>query len=449
MQENSNSTNSDLNSRLPLHHPDNSLWNAIEQRLVVAEQEQAYLAKLQELPVHKPDNTLWHSIESRLGGVNYRSALLWTSAIAASFVLLIGIFNLLNKPNPVNHELSENIKESITSEQNSALQKTAPELIKTVASIPSKISPALTRRSKKNSNNNQDIINHLKISESEIAQKVVIPETETVAENALNAAIEIPGTDNYSNADNTSHVIKAGEIPIQLQDLTYNPEPDDNKSRIKSFSLGLEYLPEQVTANAGVAMINGIGVGATLSGDKFRVQTSIGLAYNKTNFNYDLSYSQVVKELVYLPGQGYDTLRREYKSDFSNLNSNEEHQYFTYNAGAGRKIISKGKLSAWLNAGAGIGVKLDKANNREETVSKIQHLDTYGNIEDIEIDLPSFNGYYFSLNSSLDFNYLILKRLSISIAPITRYYLQPVMITEGETPDKFSFGFTSGIKFKL
>ncbi|MBK7215441.1 MAG: hypothetical protein IPH88_19615 [Bacteroidales bacterium] len=49
--------------------------------------------------------------------------------------------------------------------------------------------------------------------------------------------------------------------------------------------------------------------------------------------------------------------------------------------------------------------------------------------------------------AGLDINYRILDRLSLSFAPISRFYLKPVLEKNGSSTDSFSLGFRSGMKF--
>lgn len=451
MQENS-SKNTHLSGRLPVHHPDDSLWNSIEGQLDADEKERAYFAALQKLPLHTPDNSLWFAIERRLGGFVYRRAILWTTGIAASLLLMFGIFNSLNNSNPVQKEISQN---------NNKITVHHPEAAVVSAKNPE--SDHINNTSSLPYAGQKSVVNHHPASQttkssSEIIVAGLAENNATVTNQQIamnddpqpvieNTGVEPAGT---SDADNTVSILFNGEKPVVIPDYYTNyPEPAPANHPVRSFALGMNYMPEQVTANAGVALMNTFDLGATYSGDMYRVQSSIGLSYNKAEFTYDLAYNQVVEIPVQLPGQRPDTMELVTSNSFSNLTDIEKHQYLTYSLGAGRKLISKGKLSAWLNAGAGIAVKLDKSNTYDETVSKIQHQETHGNIEEIKTNLPSFSSYYFNLHSGIDINYQIFKRLSLSFTPNTRYYLHPVLESENESSDKFSIGFTSGLKFKL
>lgn len=454
MQENGNSKNNNLAGRLPVHHPDDSLWNSIENRLDADEKERAYYAALQKLPVHKPDNTLWFAIERRLSVPVYRRAILWTTSIAASLLLMFGIFNSINNSHPAIKEISQNKNKTNIHQPEAAAVSSA----NSVSDQNNNVLPVLSagdKTVKKHqssapvSNNNTEILVALPSEKNTAAGDPQIALHEDPLAVAIANDVQVPV---ISDADNTASVIMNGEKPVVIPDYTnypYYPEPIPGNRPARSFALGMNYMPEQVTANAGVAMLNTIDLGATYSGDKYRVQSSIGLSYNKAEFTYDLAYNQVVEIPVNLPGQKPDTMEIVTQNSFSNLTDVEKHQYLTYNLGAGRKLISSGKVSAWINAGAGIAVKLDKSNTYDETVSKIQHQETHGNIEDITTNLPSFNSYYFNFHSGIDINYQIFKRLSLSFAPNTRYYLRPVLQSDNESSDKFSIGFTSGLKFKL
>lgn len=454
MQENGNSKNNNLAGRLPVHQPDDSLWNSIENQLKADEKERAYFAALQKLPVHTPDKSLWFAIERRLGGAVYRRAIVWTTGIAASLLLMFGIFNSLNNSNPVQKEISQNnIKTSVDQTDATLFSANNSE-----SGQKNNVLPVHSAGQKSVKHHQPVTLTVNKSAEilaevpSEIISQVndqqIAPDESDYA-TAVEDIIPVTG---ITNADNTAPILLNGENTVVNPDYTkypIYPEPPVDKPSVKSFSLGMNYMPEQVSANAGVAMINNIDLGAIYSGDKYRVQSSIGVSYNKAEFTYDLAYNQVVEIPVQLPGQRPDTMEIVTSNSFSNLTDIEKHQYLTYTLGAGRKLISKGKISAWLNAGAGIAVKLDKSNTYDETVTKIQHQETHGNIEDISTNLPSFNSYYLNLNSGIDINYQLFKRLSLSFAPITRYYIRPLLQSDNESSDKFSLGFTSGLKFKL
>lgn len=449
MQEHSSNN---FGNRLPVHSPEDALWNRIESRLDQADNEKAYYEKLQNLPQHKPDSKLWFAIERRLGMASYRRAILWTSGIAASLILSIGIINSLNNTDSANPEISQqnqNLPSQSVPSDSDLASKTSDKVTQ-ITSLQVIKKAKNTHRTKPKA----DPVNNANfLAESATTNNSL----NSLAENTTNTTESLQSNkDNIvvadnSGAGNTSTVFQVDEKPIVFQDLNLNPypvEPEIN-SENRFFSLAMDYLPEQITANAGTALINSIGVGATYQGAKYRVHTGIGLAHNTADFTYDLSYNQTINVPVYIPGQGYDTLRYTNNSEFSNLNSSEEHQYFTYNLGGGRVLFSKGKFSLWLNAGASVALKLDKSNNHDETISKLKDLDTHGNIDDIETNLPVFNRYYFNLNTGLDFSYNIFKRLSLTVAPVTRYYITPVIQSQGETPDKYSLSFMSGLKYKL
>ncbi|MBK7174490.1 MAG: hypothetical protein IPH84_14950 [Bacteroidales bacterium] len=55
-----------LSGRLPVHKPDDSLWNGISSSLGELEVQENYEKKLAHLPVHSPDNNSWALLLRRM-----------------------------------------------------------------------------------------------------------------------------------------------------------------------------------------------------------------------------------------------------------------------------------------------------------------------------------------------------------------------------------------------
>ncbi|MBK7174489.1 MAG: hypothetical protein IPH84_14945 [Bacteroidales bacterium] len=227
------------------------------------------------------------------------------------------------------------------------------------------------------------------------------------------------------------------------------PEPFENdEKKGKNFTLAANYLPESLENGNGTSMFHNFGLMASLGNEKTRIQSSLGMAYNTEHRVYDVNYTQFIPITVPNPGQPSDSTAIMETTGATELEGTERHQYLTYDLGLGKRLFSVGKMTTWVNTGAGIAFKLDDASLRETTIKTInQHNNSQ--VNKIDLEIPDYNGVNINIMASLDFNYKIMDRLSISFAPTSRIYLKPVLLKEGSSTDSFSLGFRSGMKFEF
>jgi hypothetical protein len=130
----------------------------------------------------------------------------------------------------------------------------------------------------------------------------------------------------------------------------------------------------------------------------------------------------------------------------SQYTGNEKHQYFTYNLGLGRRLITSGKFSTWINVGAGFGILL---NNPDLIASTENSVKSQNNVLSFSVDSskPVYNDLNVNLVTAIDFNYKIFNRLSITFTPTSRWYLKPVLSLDSQATDKLTLGFKTGMKF--
>ena len=108
MDENKNHIYKKLNEQLPLHSPNQGIWQGLSDKLDVLNAETAYQKKLQGLPVHSPDQGTWPLILSRLNRIAYYKTGIRIALTAAAGLLLFFTVSHIsdqyqNTPNTVPH----------------------------------------------------------------------------------------------------------------------------------------------------------------------------------------------------------------------------------------------------------------------------------------------------------------------------------------------------------
>jgi hypothetical protein len=144
---------------------------------------------------------------------------------------------------------------------------------------------------------------------------------------------------------------------------------------------------------------------------------------------------------------GYDSTNAAYES-VSNFEGVERHGFVSWDIGAGHKLFSTKKFTTWINAGAGLDVRVNNASLRDATIETMSK-NYNSTVNSIDIDDPIYNRMSMSLVSGIEFDYRIIKRLSLSMQPQIRYYLYPIFKNPESLPDPYSLGFRTGIKFDL
>jgi len=428
--------NKHLSERLPVHSPDDSLWSSISAGLDALEHEKTYRERLTGLPIHRPDDALWIAILGRMRRPVYiRRVAYSVLAVAASLLLLVSI---LRQPE---------VPAGIRPEQQ-AIQATKP-----ATPIPA-TNDAVT---------NNPVQSKTIAHAGRVQPERMVPEVTTGTQAPAEAVLVVENTD-------IAPAIARTQIPVNLKNrFTRKPSKNRNSSPVyaqlpvilpktdpygqeeqgfRKITLAANYLPESLENGSGSSMFHNFGLMASLGNEKTRIQSSIGMAYNSEHRVYDVDYTQFIPITVPIPGTGRDSTTIMEASGASQLEGTERHQYFTYDLGVGKRLFSVGKMTTWLNTGAGLAVKLDDASLKETTIKTInQHNNS--TVNHIDLEIPDYNGININLMAGLDFSYRIMDRLSLSFAPTSRYYIRPVLEKNGASTDSFSFGFRSGMKFEF
>lgn len=459
MKENKNIPSTHLSDRLPVHSPDERLWNSISSGLENLEAEQVYGARLQDLPVHSPDEASWGLLLRRMQRVRLVKiggySLL---AVAASLLLLISIFRIPEN-NPGNPKGFANINTGKTNSANT--QNTASQ----GNTIDNNITPSpnIQQKTGDNSIRNSSPVTYDpgKLIDKEIVRTDRVSNGSTLADNSPSRNLPavnrlIPRTRLTSAIPKLSFRYSQ-PVPVQYAKAIitqpvvkyYSPEPyNPNKKKGNSFELAANYLPESLDNGYGTSMFHNFGLMASLGNEKTRVQSSVGMAYNTEHRSYDVDYTQLITITVPKPGQAADSSYSLAAEGNSKLEGTESHQYFTYDLGVGKKLFSLGKMTTWINTGAGFAVRLDQSSLKEQTIKTINS-HNQAEVNSIDLEIPDYNKMNVNLMAGLDFNYLVMKRLVISFAPTSRFYLKSVLEKNGSSTDNFSLGFRSGVKFKF
>lgn len=440
-----------LSNRLPVHTPDEGLWNAISSELERIGIAEKYEARMAGLPVHSPDERLWPAILSSLRWAGYRK-IGWYTALTAAASLLILFTFLRFQPSPKGNtnqvavseaqhtspkpvQASENKGTTIGS-STSAQEQERPVQANMSTGKPS-LSPGI--RVKEQIIPDEKVQLAVMAEKGEPYQQIRPLQPRTFAVSVRNARLHPKGG---AKVNTVIPVMTATNPPKKY----YTPDPyTPNAPKSSNFTLAANYLPESLENGNGTSLFHNFGLMASVGNDKNRIQSSVGMAYNAEHRIYDVNYTQHITITVANPGSTADSTIVLTSERDSQLEGTERHQYFTYDLGFGRKVFSIGKMTTWINTGAGLAVKLDHSSLKETTIKTIN---SYNNSElnDINLEIPDYNGFNLNLMAGLDFNYRVLDKLSISFAPISRFYLKPVLEKNGVSTDSFSLGFRSGVK---
>ncbi len=449
MKINRNIHDSSFSDRLPVHSPDEGMWDRIASGLDQLDARQAYEEKLAGLPVHRPDSGTWALILQRMQRAKaFRIGTYASLAAAASLALLFTIFRTTEPTGkePATATLSQQLNKTI--EPSATSQHPAGNLTEKITSPGSLASiPANhTSPGRHPSDNRSETYLSVNQTENTIEFRLAAPLIQVfeyatgrydlpVAKRGL---IQSPG--------------KTAVVPLPVYALQepvryYSPDPyDPMKKKDSRFSLAANYLPESLENGTGTSLFHNFGLMASVGNEKTRFNSSIGMVYNSEHRVYDVNYTQFIAITVPNPGSGVDSTAIVEASGASQLEGTERHQYITYDMGIGKRLFSKGRITTWLNTGAGFAVRLDNSSLREETIKTISSHNN-SQVNQMDLEIPDYNGMNFSLVTGLDINYRVLKRLSVSLAPTSRIYIKPVLEKNGFPTDSFSLGFRSGIKY--
>ncbi len=469
MNERTNPIKNRLNEQLPTHSPDAGLWDSLSSKLDLIDANAALHEKLGELPLHSPDPATWNSILFRLNRIAYyKTGMRIALSAAAGLLLFFTISRIIETNQTPVPTKTASISQGLVNESS-------------VPAIPAELDNNSIAQAGKTKSNKHIYSNTLSGSKALISgnttvvtkedvtsglQPVLISQdnnqilttgipsaTATADEPVIEiAAVNEPAVvvaDNY-NINTGPRIIPPANVPVTSAGKPavkyYTPdEPKTGKNK-NYFALAMNYLPENVYNGSDNTIFHNVDLTASYNKEKVRYNTSLGMAYNEDQFKFDMNYD--VKTPVTAPGPNgvIDTLGYSFSNVESEYQGTEKHQYITYNLGLGRRLFHTGKFSSWLNAGAGFGIQVNNPDLIESTTQSIKGQQNT-QINSVNTDKPQYNDYNINFVTGIDFNYQIIKRLSISFAPTSRWYFKSLIIKDNQPTDELSLGFTTGMKF--
>jgi hypothetical protein len=432
-----------LSDRLPVHQPDDRLWNGISSSLGELEAREQYEKRLATLPVHSPDQNSWAMLLRRMQRAKAYRIAGYSMMAAASLLILLMVFYQPEQGIRENTQVQAQLTDKSQGQKSGITDKSAA--ITTANQVPVKGSG---QTASAGSSDNYYTANQDQNPE-------IIPSVSTLINESaillarLSGRTELPlsGRNRYLPLYRKLEQNQRSFTAYQPADIQRNYEPVEVEPRKdRNFTLAANYLPESLENGNGTSMFHNFGLMASMGNENTRILSSVGLAYNAEHREYDVNYTQFIPITVPNPGNPADSTAIMEATGATELQGTERHQYLTYDLGLGKKLFSVGKMTTWVNTGAGIAFRLDDASLKEATIKTInQHNNSQ--VNNINLDIPDYNGININLIASLDFNYRIMNRLSISFAPTSRFYLKPVLLKDGNSTDSFSLGFRSGMKF--
>jgi hypothetical protein len=427
--------------KLPVHRPDEDLWDQINARLNEGKADNYHNA-LSELPAHKAPSGIWEGIEKHLSKRRYRLALIWLGlATAAS----IAIFTVLNSP-LISTEKPGKTPSNVTSFNNETTlpEKNESQPLTGNSTNLNRILPANSALRNNETTHTSGYVKH-ENSEAMIAAASVRSNLPKPSRTELATIIFKPQFTAISTGDrrngraNTAPVVQ----PSLVADNSLNNIPQEKK--VSRLSLALAYIPESINNGYNPAIFHNVDLTASVDLKNLRLRSSMGMTYNSEHYSYSVNASRNSDNMNNNPG--YDSTNAAYES-VSNFEGVERHGFVSWDIGAGHKLFSTKKFTTWINAGAGLDVRVNNASLRDATIETMSK-NYNSTVNSIDIDDPIYNRMSMSLVSGIEFDYRIIKRLSLSMQPQIRYYLYPIFKNPESLPDPYSLGFRTGIKFDL
>jgi hypothetical protein len=222
-------------------------------------------------------------------------------------------------------------------------------------------------------------------------------------------------------------------------------EPVSDK-KANHFALAMGYLPENINNGTDNSLFHNVDLTASYNKEKVRYNTSVGMAYNEEELKFDMNYDVNSYVTAVGPGGHLDTLSKNVANMESQYMGTEKHKYVTYNLGMGRRLFNAGKFSTWISFGAGFGVKLNEPDLITSTANSVKN-QYNANIVSVSSSKPVYNDVNVNFMTGIDFNYKVFSRLSISFAPVSRWYFKPVLSKNNQATDELTLGFRTGMKF--
>jgi hypothetical protein len=489
MEEKFNHKKMRLSEQLPQHSPNPGAWDRLSSSLDALDAETAYHEKLEGLPVHSPDEGMWEIISRRLARVAY---LRTGTRIAISAAAVILLFFTVSRV--IDYQGKTTSRNNIA--QQGIIKPIKPTIGKSNTQLPAgKASSRISKNSgleksnavfltSSNSFKNNDkktaaTINTVKVTgvlrSDDIVENTVPPDLTIASILPPDTSITLkPASDDsvaftpppfYLYLPLSQPISNLGK-PIIVTDYPKTSSTPSNqansplasanlpKSIMTSkttvegdhFALAMGYLPENIYNGTDNSVFYNVDLTASYSKEKIRFNTAVGMAYNEDEFEVKMNYDINTPVTAIGPTGFLDTVSYHTASLQSDYIGSEKHQYFTYNLGLGARLFGYKKFSTWINAGAGFGLMLNNPDLVSYTENSVKN-QYNASITGVSTDKPVYNDVNVNFVTGIDFNYAVIKRLSISFTPTSRWYFKPVLSKNNQATDELTFGFKTGLKF--
>jgi len=440
MNHNNNILRNKAYDKLPVHRPDNDLWEQISARLNKGTADN-YREVLSEMPVHTAPSGIWENIERQLAKRRYRLALVWLGIATAASVAVFGILNFPFNPsrqpgNTGSPTLSQN-KTGIHSDEVSA--STVPA----THAEQSSITVAANNNNRVSGNHSSGISQDIKTLNFFKLVRLTLPERDRAELSLISYKPQLIVIHSPERSN-----VRTYPDPLMLPSFgsNYDPKAIQPERQAPRISLSLAYLPESIDNGYNPTVFHNVDLAASIDMKNMRFRSSMGMAYNSEHYDYTVKATHNTDNFHSNPVT--DSSLYAVGETLSNFEGVERHGFLSWDIGAGHKIFTTRKLTTWINAGAGLAIRINSANLRDETVETM--LNSYNStVNSIDIDDPLYNRMNMSLVSGIEFDYRLLKRLSLTVQPQVRYYLHPIFKDSETSPDSYSLGFRTGMKFDL
>lgn len=439
MNHNTNISRNKVFDRLPVHHPDEESWKRISKKLDEGAAD-GYREALSALPVHKAPSGLWESIESQLSKRRYRLAMLWLGIATAASLAIFAVLNFPAGPGvqpgkPASPKpMASNESVTVSGEELSAAKSQTSNT--SLFSTPESASE-MSGNSFGNETRQQENILPV-FTATTTRTNLPSPLPPRIVSIAYRPQLTlITSKEEFRNRSSNQ------PAALPLFTATNNLKEVPGEKKPSKFSLALGYNPESIDNGYDPTVLHNVDLTASVDINNIRVKSSMGMAYNSEHLNYEVNSTQ--RDNIH-NGTYTDTVADyEMVSQFEGV---ERHGFASWDISAGYKLFAARKLTAWINAGAGLAVRINNASLRDATIEAMKN-NYNATVNSINIDAPGFNRMNMSLVSGIEFDYYVLKRLSVTLQPQARYYLHPIFRDSGNSPDSFSLGFRTGMKFDL
>ena len=452
-----------LSDQLPVHTPDQGLWQRISSGLDSLDADKALEAKLGQLPVHTPNEGTWEIIYTRLNRIAYFKTIGKISVAAAACLLLyFGVLRhfvhntqtLENTPLVTlgqNDSSSDRIKSPVATFIHPIREVAQKQEKSAIQAAASTNSTQATSELLPEDNITANIVN----IETEIRQGTS-PISSIESQKISNVRSTFHSIQSYSEVhlmaagNNFKHSFASADVqksqkaskPLKY----YTPEEKKPGQSKNNFALAMNYFPESIYDGTENTLFRNFDITALYNKENVRFNTSLGMAYTEVDMQFDMNYNINIPITAHGTGGQLDTLGFAVSEVQSQYHGSETHRYFIYNLGIGRRIFSVGKFSTWFNAGAGFGIRLNNPDLVSATEKSIKG--QYNAVfTSVNSSKPVYNDYNINFITGIDFNYKIINRISISFTPTSRWFFKSIMTKDNQPTDELTLGFKTGMKF--